>query len=105
MEPAALSLPLAERAWRYLGVLMEGVGVTIGITLGALAIAVALGLALAVLRTTRVPFAKALVGAYVEVFRGVPPLTQLFIIYFGLTYVGLRLDSFTAAKIGWRPVA
>lgn len=100
MEPAALSLPLAERIGRYFGVLMGGVGVTVGITLGAFTIAVVLGLALAVLRTTRLPFARALVGAYVQTFRGVPPLTQLFIIYFGLTYVGLRLNSISAASIG-----
>ena len=89
-----------DRVPYYIGVLLEGATVTVSITLGALAIAVALGLFLAILRTSRFPLARFLVRAWVEVFRDIPPLTQLFIIYFGLTYVGLRLDSFTAATVG-----
>ncbi|MCB1883207.1 MAG: amino acid ABC transporter permease [Geminicoccaceae bacterium] len=89
-----------ERVPYYIGVLLKGATVTVGITLGALAIALALGLALAVLRTTRLPLARPFVRSWVEVFRDIPPLTQLFIIYFGLTYVGIRLDPFTAAVVG-----
>jgi polar amino acid transport system permease protein/cystine transport system permease protein len=99
MEPASAA-PVAERLLRYLGILMEGVGVTVTITLGAFVIAVSLGLLLAILRTSRIPGVKFLVGSYVELFRDIPPLTQLFIIYFGLTYAGVRLDPFTAAIVG-----
>jgi His/Glu/Gln/Arg/opine family amino acid ABC transporter permease subunit len=89
-----------DRVPYYLEVLLEGATVTVSITVGALAIAVVLGLFLAILRTSRWTAARLFVRAWVEVFRDIPPLTQLFIIYFGLTYVGLRLDSFTAATIG-----
>ena len=91
---------LVARILYYLGTLLEGVGVTVGITLGALLIAVALGLALATLKVSRLPFARPAVDAYVELFRGIPPLTQLFIIYFGLTYLGIRLDPVAAAIVG-----
>src|SRR5690606_34927420 len=84
----------------YLQVLLEGAVVTVSITLGALLIAVTLGLALAAFKTSRLPGARFFVDAWVEVFRDVPPLTQLFIIYFGLTYVGLRLEPVPAAIIG-----
>ena len=41
------------------------------------------------------------IAIYVDVFRAVPVLTQLFIIYFGLTEIGIRLDPLPAAIIGF----
>jgi His/Glu/Gln/Arg/opine family amino acid ABC transporter permease subunit len=84
----------------YIGVLLQGASVTVVITMGALAIALVLGLALAALKVSGIPLARQFVDSYVEVFRDIPPLTQLFIIYFGLTYIGLRLDPIPAAVIG-----
>jgi len=84
----------------YVSVLLQGAGVTVLITIGALAVALVLGLALAALKVSRLPLARPFVDSYVEVFRDIPPLTQLFIIYFGLTYMGLRLDPIPAAIIG-----
>ncbi len=84
----------------YLGVLLQGAGITVTLTLGALAIAVVLGLALAAFKVSRIPLARGFVDIYVEIFRDIPPLTQLFIIYFGLTYVGIWLDPIAAAIVG-----
>jgi polar amino acid transport system permease protein/cystine transport system permease protein len=42
-----------------------------------------------------------LAGLYVEVFRGVPVLTQLFVIYFGLASIGIKLEPVPAAIIGF----
>jgi His/Glu/Gln/Arg/opine family amino acid ABC transporter permease subunit len=89
---------------RHLGyfvrVLLEGATVTIEVTIGALAIAVVLGLALAALKVSRLPFMRIAVDAYIELFRDIPPLTLLFIIYFGLTYAGIRFGSISAAIVG-----
>ena len=38
--------------------------------------------------------------AYVEVMRGTPLLIQLFLIYYGLPQVGLRLNAFLAGVLG-----
>ncbi|ASK64373.1 cysteine ABC transporter permease [Virgibacillus phasianinus] len=38
---------------------------------------------------------------YVSILRGTPLLVQLFIIFFGLPSVGITIDSFTAAIIGF----
>lgn len=101
MATSAATVPgTFARVPYYLEVLGTGAVVTVEITLGALVIAVVLGLVLAILRTSRIPLARPLVATYVEVFRDIPPLTQLFIIYFGLTYVGIRLDPFPAAIVG-----
>lgn len=91
---------LLTRAAYYLGVLLQGATITLTIAIGAFLIAVVLGLTLAIVKTSKVPLAPSLVNVYVEVFRDVPPLTLLFIIYFGLTYIGIRLDPLPAAVLG-----
>lgn len=90
---------LAQTA-HFVGVLIGGAVVAVGIMLGALLVAIALGLFLAVIKSTRLKAAGFVADAYVEIFRGIPPLTQLFIIYFGLTYVGIHFDPVPAAILG-----
>lgn len=41
-----------------------------------------------------------LIDIYVEVFRNTPVLTQLFLIYFGLAYLGFKVSALPAAIIG-----
>jgi polar amino acid transport system permease protein len=40
-----------------------------------------------------------LCGAYVEAIRNTPLLVQIFLVYFGLASLGLRLDAFTVASL------
>ncbi len=42
---------------------------------------------------------KTIIGWYVELIRGLPAILQLFIIFFGLTQVGINLSPLTAALI------
>lgn len=64
-----------------------------------------LGLCLGILvGTGRVfgkPWLRKLFDRYTALFRGVPLLVQLFIIYFGLPSFGIRLDGFTSAVLGF----
>ncbi len=82
------------------GPLLLGAVTTIEITLASLVVAVALGLSLALLKLTRFRILHWLIDIYVEVFRNTPVLAQLFIIYFGLAYAGVKVASFPAAIIG-----
>jgi len=82
-------------------VLLRAAVTTIEITLGGLAVALVLGLLIALLRRSHVRIVAVLGGIYVEVFRCVPVLVQLFIIYFGLGELGLRLAPLTAAILGF----
>lgn len=91
---------LSERLAYYGSVLLQGLAMSLLIAILAFVIAFVLGLGLALLRRSQIPVVKPAVVAYVEVFRGIPPLTLLFIIYFGLTHAGVRLDSVTAAVLG-----
>lgn len=82
-------------------VLLRAAVTTIEITLGGLAVALVLGLLVALLRRSHVRTVALLGGIYVEVFRCVPVLVQLFIIYFGLGELGFRLAPLTAAILGF----
>ena len=73
---------------------------TLLVTSGALVLAVALGLILAMLRISRLRWVSALAKIYIEIMRGTPAITQLFIIYFGLPELGIRLEPIPAAIIG-----
>jgi His/Glu/Gln/Arg/opine family amino acid ABC transporter permease subunit len=55
---------------------------------------------MAILKTSRVRVVRILVDVYIEIFRDVPALTLLFILYFGFAYMGLRIQPVPAAIIG-----
>jgi polar amino acid transport system permease protein len=74
--------------------LLEGAGLTVMISAVAMVVATLLGLVLAALSQTPGRLGRHLVGAYVEVFRNTPLLIQIFIVYFGLPQLGLKLSPF-----------
>ncbi len=57
------------------------------------------GLALLLARVARLPGADVGVSAYVQLFQGTPLLMQLFLAYFGLALLGLRVDAWFAAAL------
>lgn len=80
--------------------LLIGATMTVQITVGSLFAAIILGFIFALFKISRFRVLRAVANVYVEMFRGVPVLAQLFIIYFGLGYVGIRFDPVSAAIIG-----
>lgn len=83
----------------YVGVFLQGAVVTIELTVAGTVLSLALGIILATIRLYGPGWLKTLIMGYVEIIRGLPPILQLFIIYFGLTQFGVDLDPFTAAII------
>ena len=57
-------------------------------------LALAVGLGVALLSEVGGAVGRGLVRAYVEVFRNTPLLIQIFIVYFGLPQMGLKLSPF-----------
>lgn len=82
-------------------ILVPGIKVTIPLTLASFALSLILGLILAVVQVENVKGLKQLAGIYIWVFRGTPLIVQLFIIFFGLPSIGIVLDAFPAAVIGF----
>ncbi|WP_342361797.1 amino acid ABC transporter permease [Terrarubrum flagellatum] len=71
----------------YFGWILSGLGWTILVSLVAWIIGLALGSVIGVMRTLPSPVARAVGATYVEVFRNVPLLVQIFLFYFVLPEV------------------
>lgn len=73
------------------------------LTIRLSALAMAIGLVVAILgalgKTSGPKPVRWIVGAYVEAIRNTPFLIQLFMVFFGLPALGLRLDADTAALL------
>ncbi|AHL34981.1 amino acid ABC transporter permease [Pseudomonas brassicacearum] len=85
----------------FLEVLGIGALTTLGLTAASFVVAALLGFGLALMRLSRNRVLRLVASVYLEVFRNVPILTQLFILYFGLTYIGITLPAIGAAIIGF----
>jgi glutamate/aspartate transport system permease protein len=74
--------PAASGGGTYLGWMLVGLRTTVAVSLSAWLIALAVGSVMGVLRTVPNRFLYGLSTVYVEVFRNVPLLVQLFVWYF-----------------------
>lgn len=78
--------------------ILQGAWITISLALATLPFGLALGLAIALMARSANPFARWFATVYTTVFRGVPELLTLYIIYFGLTLLVQR--AFAALGLG-----
>jgi polar amino acid transport system permease protein len=77
--------------------LAEGLRNTLKVSGIAVAGAFVIGLVLGAARAHRVPVVSQFAAVYVEVIRNTPILVQIFMLYYALPQVGIRLDAFTVA--------
>jgi polar amino acid transport system permease protein len=59
------------------------------------------GLGVALARTSGIPLLERATSGYIAIFQGTPLLMQLFVVYYGLALIGLKLDSWVAVSIGF----
>jgi polar amino acid transport system permease protein len=83
-----------REAWPML---LAGLGITVW--LGAVSIVAGLlsGMGLALVRLYAVGPLRALARLYIDVFRSLPLLVLLVLVYYALPFIGIRLSSFAAA--------
>jgi polar amino acid transport system permease protein len=79
---------------RYFPAIMKGVVVTVEVAAAVVITGLALGLVLAVVRAFRVLPVSALIVVFADLFRALPPLVLVLLVYFGLPNVGINLPSF-----------
>lgn len=79
--------------------LAHGLAYTVLVTLVCSVTGVAAGLFVACLRRLEKPLLNGVFAAYTYVFRGVPVLVMLFLVYFGLPGVGLKVSSLLAMAL------
>lgn len=92
------------RGWAVIrsrgGLLLEAAGMTILLAVVAMPLAMLLGLAIALGRMYGPAPVRWLMIAFVEILRGTPLMLQLFVIFFLLPEIGLRIPAFWAAIAG-----
>ena len=90
--------------WSFIGehlpLYAEAAQITLTISFFGVLFSLIVGLISAQISLTKIPVLSQLNAVYVELSRGTPLLIQLFLIYFGLTKVGLKMDAEVAAIVG-----
>lgn len=81
-------------------ILLEGCVVTLQISFFALLLGMIFGIAGALCRISANRALNSLAFMYVWVIRGTPVMVQLFILYFGLPQLGIKLPSMVAGVLG-----
>ena len=80
-------------------ILIPGLTVTIPLTVIAFSLAMVIAVITALVPFANVKVLRQLARFYIWIFRGTPLLVQLFVVFFGLSRVGILLEPFPAAVI------
>jgi len=91
-----LDFSFLSKSW---AAFVAGTWLTIQLTSVAIALGFALGTLCALTRVYAHPLLRRLVAGYVEVIRNTPLLMQIFIVYFGIASLGLKLSADVSAVI------
>ena len=100
LENMLRSFPLLEiLVDSFPKILIPGLSVTIPLTALSFTFAMIIAVAAAMAQFARVPVVTQLCRFYIWIFRGTPLLVQLFVVFYGLPKVGVRIEPFPAAVI------
>lgn len=81
---------------KHLPLFLKGVFLTVEISFFAILIGLPIGILAAVGRTSRFKILNLVGAVYVEIFRNTPLLIQIFIIFFGLPGIGIKLSPYVS---------
>jgi polar amino acid transport system substrate-binding protein len=84
----------------FMPALLKGALMTIEVSILAMMLAIVTGLILALMKIYGNSFTSHLAIWYIEIVRGTPLLIQLFFIFYGLPYIGIKFNSYVAAVLG-----
>ncbi|SFM05790.1 amino acid ABC transporter permease [Halanaerobium salsuginis] len=73
---------------------INGTRITIMLAFFAVLFGIMIGIILAMLKISHNKILRAIASSYIEFIRGTPLLVQLFIIYYGLPYLGIQFPDF-----------
>ena len=91
---------MLETLAKSLPQLLQGLQTTISLTLLSLFLGTLFGILLASLRSFGKSPITYIIMVYERVFRGIPLIVIFFLLFFGLSQLGIGLDPFTAAIMG-----
>mgnify|MGYP000468384388 CR=1 FL=1 len=84
---------------RAFPILLRGLGNTVMLGVVTIIIGTTAGLLLCLVRLYAIRPIQLLTIVYIDVFRALPILVLLILVYYALPFVGLRLDSFSSATM------
>ena len=95
---------LSGRLWElfidsFPKILLPGLAVTIPLTIISFSCALVIAVVLALVQFADIKVLRKIARFYIWIFRGTPLLIQLFVVFFGLSRVGILLNPFPAAVI------
>lgn len=90
-----------ELAFESFPFVLSGIGYTLLISTASFVLGTLFGLLWAVFKNSSNPILQIIGKVYISFFRGVPALVVLFILYFGLPFIGILLDPVLASIIGF----
>ncbi|WP_285249500.1 amino acid ABC transporter permease [Pseudarthrobacter sp. fls2-241-R2A-168] len=90
---------------QLLSSIVQGVGLTLYVTCASLLFGGIGGLVLVGAARSPIAPIRAIATLYINIVRVIPPITWLFLIYFGLPQFALRLTTIQAAIIGFSVIA
>ena len=85
---------------RYIPLYVKAAKLTLALGGIGISLAILLGFICAMIRYYKIPIARQLVGAYIELSRNTPLLIQLFFLYYGLPKLGIKISAESCAVIG-----
>lgn len=91
-----LNIDILKQVWPLL---LQGFWMTLALAAVAVPLSVACGVAIAMAQDLPNKPLRMLLVAYVDVMRAIPPLVLLIFIFFGLPFLGLKLNEFIAAVL------
>ncbi|WLR49669.1 amino acid ABC transporter permease [Bacillus tianshenii] len=85
---------------QYIPFLLKASLLTIEISALAILFSIVIGMFSAMMKISKYKGLQMISDAYISFIRGVPLLVQLYLVYYALPQLGLKLDAFTASVIG-----
>ncbi|MDF1602292.1 ABC transporter substrate-binding protein/permease [Nocardioides sp. YIM 152315] len=87
-----------DTAWPMLRGLLKG---TIPLTVVSFVVGLVIAVAAALARLSPIRVLDGIARVYISIIRGTPLLVQLFIVFFGLGQIGIKLDPYVAAALAF----
>ncbi|MDR6874347.1 polar amino acid transport system permease protein [Bosea sp. BE125] len=86
--------------FKNLPFILQGIGMTLALALATLLISTVIAFILGILATLRFRWLRWLVKAYVELFRDIPLIVNIFFVFFVAPLFGMELSPFAAVTVG-----
>lgn len=95
---AIFNLELAVKAFPSV---IQGLPYTIGLSLVGFILGAIVGFFVALMKMSHFRLLRYLANIHISLMRGIPLMVLLFLIYFGLPFIGIQLDVVTASIVGF----